>query len=1027
MLDKLLGRPVSVTMVFLVLIVLGAIGIGRLPVSLIPNVDIPYITVQVSDPSMSAAELDDAVIKPLRQSLIQIGHLKDLHSESKDGTATITMTFEEGEDIDYFYIEVNEKIDRSMSSLGGISRPRVFKASATDIPAFYINMTLSEDAPPSGGRDAVLYPAGENFSRMSDFARDVITKRLEQLPEVAMVDVSGTVDNEILVIPDEDALRRLGLSVGEFSGYISSANVRLSNLTIRDGEYHYNVKFRSFAATREEIADVYFRVGDRVLQIKDVARVIEHPATRSGLTLSNGQDAVVLAVIKQNEARMSDLKKQISQQLKSFEKDYPTIRFELTRDQTELLDYSIKNLLLNIILAVVFACIVIFLFMQDLRSPLLVALTIPVSLVISFFVFYLIGMTINIISLSGLLLGVGMMVDNTIVVTDNITARWQRGDPLRTAVTEGTREVSGPMLSSVLTTCAVFIPLVFLNGLAGQLFYDQAISITVVLLVAYLVTITLIPVYYWALYKRFDSFQPNRWLSRIRLGGATKWYDRTVSWFLSNRWTVWALPLLSVLVIAAGVAWMPKSKLPPITYTDAILHVDWNDPLTLDENRTRIEALIAEAGEDCDQTTALVGVQQFVLGHSPDQALNESSLYVHCADAATLERLRQRLTQYVASHYPAAVAEFGTAGNIFDMVFAERDAELVTRLRPTTAEGLRVESLQATLAAIRAALPDVPIDEVPLKTDILYVSDPEQMALYDVSFADLQGVLTNALNGNTIFSILQGDRSIPVVMGTDVREMEQILSTSFIKKAATSPNEEPTLIPVRALMRQGWEQDFKTRIAGNEGSYYPVAMDVRSSQVSGIMKKVREAVLREGHYDAGFSGAYFSNLEMIRQMFLVLLIAIALLFLILASQFESLVQPVIILSEILIDIAASLGVLWILGEGINLMSLIGLVVICGIVINDSILKIDTINRLVRSGWEMEAAVHEAGHRRLKAIIMTSVTTILAVLPFLSRGNMGDDLQFPMALVIIVGMVVGTLVSLFFVPAVYATFFRKRKQ
>ena len=257
--------------------------------------------------------------------------------------------------------------------------------------------------------------------------------------------------------------------------------------------------------------------------------------------------------------------------------------------------------------------------------------------------------------------------------------------------------------------------------------------------------------------------------------------------------------------------------------------------------------------------------------------------------------------------------------------------------------------------------------------------------------------------------------------------MEQILSTSFIKKAASSPNEEPTLIPVRALMRQGWEQDFKTRIAGNEGSYYPVAMDVRSSQVSGIMKKVREAVLREGHYDAGFSGAYFSNLEMIRQMFLVLLIAIALLFLILASQFESLVQPVIILSEILIDIAASLGVLWILGEGINLMSLIGLVVICGIVINDSILKIDTINRLVRSGWEMEAAVHEAGHRRLKAIIMTSVTTILAVLPFLSRGNMGDDLQFPMALVIIVGMVVGTLVSLFFVPAVYATFFRKRKQ
>ena len=182
----------------------------------------------------------------------------------------------------------------------------------------------------------------------------------------------------------------------------------------------------------------------------------------------------------------------------------------------------------------------------------------------------------------------------------------------------------------------------------------------------------------------------------------------------------------------------------------------------------------------------------------------------------------------------------------------------------------------------------------------------------------------------------------------------------------------------------------------------------------------------DGHFDAAFTGAWFTNREMVRQMILVLLVALALLFLILASQFESLIQPFIILSEIVIDIAFSLLGLWALGVSINIMSLIGLIVITGIVINDSILKIDTINRLVKSGYGIEEAVHEAGHRRLKAIIMTSITTILAVAPFLSRGNMGADLQYPMALVIIFGMTVGTFVSLFYVPAVYAAIYRRRR-
>ena len=1005
MLNKLLDRPVSVSMIALVLVILGCVGIASLPVGLIPDVDIPYVTVQVDAPDMSARELDELVVRNLRQNLIQIDHLNDIHTEARDGGATLTLNFDQGSKIDFAFIEVNEKIDRSMSSLPGISRPKVFKASATDIPAFFINVTQRESGP-------------DSFIELSDFTTNVIAKRIEQLDEVAMVDISGSVRREILIVPDLDKLAALGMSVEEFQRALSEANVRLTNLMIRDGEYRYNVNFRSFAANRDDIAAVYFKSGDRIFRIDEVASVREQAAPASGLDRSDGRQALSLAVIKQSDARMSELRKSMDALLKQFGEDYPEVEFTLTRDQTELLEYSIRNLLLNIIIAILLDCLIIFLFMKDLRSPILVSLSIPVSLVISFFALYLLGMSINIISLSGMLLGVGMMVDNTIVLTDNITARWRRGDTLRDAVVLGTREVSGAMLSSVLTTCAVFIPLVFLNGLAGDLFYDQAVTVTVLLLVSYLVTVVLLPVYYYVLYRRKAAFTPNRVLARLEFKSGLRIYDRCVNFFLSHKWLVWALPLLCCLLSALSLNYMTKTKLPPITYSDAILNIDWNSHISLEENRRRIVALEEMAGDDASQISSMVGVQQFVLNHSADQAVNEASVYFKCADPQSLESLKSRFADRISSTWPDAVFGFSTSGNIFEMVFAEKEAELSARLRSSSDGKLSPQGVKPLVETIDKALPTADIARVPVKKDVLYVADPELLSLYGVSREALSDVLRQSLNGNTVFEIVQGNRTVPVVLGTDMVEMEELFSTAVVQTRDMD-------IPLRKLLRQTFEEDFKTIVSGEEGNYYPLAINVRSSEVPRAMETVKKICRDNGNFEVSFTGAYFTNAEMIRQMAIVLLIALAMLFLILASQFESLVQPFIILSEIVIDLGFCLVFLWLTGTGINMMSLIGMVVVCGIVINDSILKIDTINKLVKQGMGVDAAIHEAGHRRLKAIIMTSLTTVLSVAPFLGRGNMGADLQYPMALVIIVGMAVGTLVSLFYVPAVYA-FIYKRK-
>lgn len=1015
MLKKILDRPVAVTMTLLAVMVLGLVGARKLPVSLIPDVDIPHITVQANNHNLSAREIDETVSRPLRQQLIQIDALEDMESKSVDGSCTINLSFRQGTDMDYAFIEVNEKIDRTMGGLKNIERPKAFKNKATDIPAFYINMTLKEDN--SASEET---PVSKEFSRMSRFASEVAVKRIEQLDEVAMVDLSGIVEPEILVVPDMEKLRALGITESRFEALVRTSNISLGSLSIKDGEYRYDVKFQSLAADKESIENIYLNSKGKLLQIKDIARVIEHPSKRLGLVRSDGKNAITMAVIKQSDARMADLKKSVNDLINLFRSDYPDIEFIVTRDQTELLEYSINNLIKNIISGIILACLVIFFFMKDFRSSALVALTIPVSIVFSMLIFYAIGLTINIISLSGLVLGVGMIVDNTIILTDNITARWQRGENLRRAIIKGTYEVTGPMLSSVITTCAVFIPLIFLSGVAGAIFYDQAMAVTIVLLTSYVVTITVIPVYYWHWYRKKEAFRPNAFLEKFSFDKVVLAYESGELWILRHRWLMWAVFAFSSIGLVLCFALMPKEKLPEITYTDTVLKIDWNAHVSLEENEKRTAEVEKIANEYALHTTSMVGVQKFVLGHSGDLSASEAFIYFKCNDAESLDKMTKSVSSFLRKEYPSCLYGFKASGNIFDMVFASDEADIVARLRPVSSSEIETSALSEIAEKLSEEFPQAGIQKIPMKKEIIYVADPEKMALYNVSYQDISAVLKNALNENFLFNIVQGNITLPVVMGVDNQDISTIINGSSVKK-------EGYEIPLNSIMTQTFQSGLKYIISGGEGNYYPVEMEFSGINPSGLMDKVREVAYEDGNFEVSFSGSWFSNRKITKELLIVLVIAVLLLYLILASQFESLVQPLIILSEIIIDIFGALALLWLFGVSINLMSLIGLVVICGIVINDSILKIDTMNRLRKEGMPLRRAVLEAGHRRIKAIVMTSLTTIFSVCPFLVRGSMGDDLQYPMSLVIIVGMAIGTLVSLFFIPMVYYEIYRRQEE
>jgi len=823
---------------------------------------------------------------------------------------------------------------------------------------------------------------------------------------------------EILIIPDKKKLEAIGVTESILTRALSDNNIELDNLTIRDGEYYYNVRFRSNLESREEIEQIYLNINNRVYQFKELARVVEHPKPREGLVLSDGREAISMAVIKQSEAKMADLRKSITKIMSLFDKEYPDLKFSMTRDQTALLDYSIANLLKNLWIGGLLASLIIFFFMKDLRKPLLIVVTIPLSLIITLLFFYLLGISINVISLSGLVLCIGMMVDNSIIVIDNITQWWERGYKLAEAVVKASREVFAPLLSSVLTTCSVFVPLIFLSGVAGSLFYDQAMALTISLFASLYVGVIVIPVYYFVLFKNKSVANENAVMRRLPRFDYHLYYEKGLKWVFRHQKITYSLFVCSLLLCVLIFRVLEKEKLPKMTQTDTLLRIDWNKRYLIEESERNVRTLMSDVGQSVTHYTAMIGVQQYILSHTPQLSTSESLVYLTANNAADLSKVQERLKQLLRERFPESVAQFSPAGNIFDLIFSENQPPLSARIYTSTGEIPKPDRLNLLLSTLSDRFPDIYIEPVVWQEHLLLTTNPLLMTAYKVNHNMLFDKLKSALSQNQLFSLTSGGFSVPIVMGDDPTDLSSILTQTTIFA-------DSSYIPLSRFVVETRGRDFKNITAGIEGTYYPLPIYIPNNQIVSTIDVIDRTVKEYPEFEVNFSGSWFSNQKMMNELMVILIVAFLLLFFILSAQFESLVQPLIILSELVVDICAALLLLWICGVSLNLMSMIGMVVMCAIVINDSILKVDTINQLRRDGYGLLHAVMTAGIRRLKPIVMTSITTILAIMPFLFTGDMGSDLQYPLSIALIGGMFMGTIVSIFFVPLLYYSIYRRK--
>lgn len=997
MLSFLFRRPIAVLMSFLALLIFSLIAAFQLPVSLLPDIDVPQILIKVNYPNASPVEIEQNILRPLRENLLTLSGLKNIESKAGSEAGLVELFFEYGTSMNLAYIETNEKIDRLSSLLPkDLERPQVIRINTSDIPVIRLQIVPRD---------------GQNMVEVSELTEKVLKKRLEAIEGVSLVDMNGLVKRIISISPDYTQMQSLQILEKDLLQTIEANNQDLGALSVKDGQYRYYIKLASKMKGSEDLKKLYINTAEGksipLFQIASIQDSIERP---QGFHLLNQKQALVITIHKQAQAKMTVLMLLIYSSVNDFKKEYTDIDFLLTQDQSELLEASISNLQIDLFWGGLFAFLILFVFFGNIYIPLLIGLILPASLVLGFLVLYVFQVSINIISLSGLALGLGMTIDNAIIIFDHISRQRIAGLPVFESCVKGTSEMIAPLFSSALTTQAVFIPLVFLNGLSGALSYDQAVAVAAILTASLLVSFILLPLLYFLVFGRSNVIprEDNRlYLAMLKL------YKKV--YFFIFKYKKWSFSIALFLSFSTLIFYflLPVEALPYIEKKESLYLIDWNESIDATENKRRIEHLLQIFKKTYQLSESDIGLRQFLLQQKAN-TIQKTELYILFSSAKQKDKISAEIKSFLKTHYPLATINLRDAPNTFEILFISNNPHFEIRFKNYAAnQPLQVKELEQMLANIQGSYKNISLERGEgsmLETQVQLMVDKRNLNTYQVSYEGLLSKLKSVLGHYKLTELKNFGESIPIQISGVKSDFQNLLYQNTIA------NEQGQHYPLNSFIRYHFVNDYKNLTADKSGIYHSLETNKINSNIPKFSEEIKQIALKN-KLNVSFEGQYFENRENLIQMLGILAISVLLLYFILAAEFESVIQPLIVLLTLPLGFAGSFIFLLLGGASVNMMSLIGMVVMLGIIDNEAILKIDTINRLKKE-MDLETAVAKAGEICFKPVLMTSLTNILALLPILFTSGIGADLQKPFVLAIIGGLSIGTFTAMYFVPLAY---------
>lgn len=1062
-------RPVAVWMLFLAIVLLGGISFARLPIDLLPDVSYPRLVVYTIYEEVAPAEVERRITEPIEGAAAAVPGVERVTSTSRYGVSLVTLRFAWGTDMDFAMLNLRERMDNVRESLPEtVARPTILRVDPESEPV----MTLSV----AGGAD---------LWQTKELAETVFRRRLEQLDGVAQAAVAGGLDREIRVEVDPRLLESYGVTIQQISTALDQANVSAPGGTILQGRYRYPLRTLGEFQTVEEIEDVVVArqvlvTGTRIVRLSDVGRVVDGFAERESITRYAGTESVGLLVFKESGANTVTVAESVNEVIEQLAIEYPVIQVDVADDQAGFIADSISNVVSALVVGGLLAFLVLFLFLRDSRYPFAIALAIPISVVGTFALMEAAGVSLNIMSLGGLALGVGMLVDNSIVVLENIFRhREELGESAVEAAARGAEEVQAAITASTLTTISVFGPIIYVEGVAGELFKDLSLAVAFSLLASLLVALTLLPslaarfggvaaeeeaeveeeapeprsrsamqTFWWGLSMVvIGPLRIARYAARLGAELVVFWatsigavigraaapflsrfdaafdhfaelYHRVLERALDRPGLVLTgsvLALAGTLLIGMG---LPRDLLPDVDQGAFQIELELDEGtslLTTDDAAQTIEETVL-ADPDVEAVFSRVGrdVRAYAEGEE-GTGLHTASFQVRVRPGAPTDVVAARVRE-LASMFPdgALSVETGQATALGAMLGgAEADVAVRVRAEDLDAAYARAEEIAARVAAL-PAMGNVRIGTERGQPQIQVEIDRAASASYGIDPRVVAETVDRAMRGDVATEFVDFDRKIDVVVrypegdrysratlegirvnGVPIRELVQIRDA--VGPSEVRREDQARVIPVYADVV--------------DGGLDQAIVDVEAA----LADLPRTAEIR---WDVG--GENEEMRRSFRDLAFAFGLALILVYMILAAQFESFVHPFTILMSVPLALAGALVALLLTGQGLNTMSLIGIVILVGIVVNDAIVKVDFINQARDRGADLRAAILEAGRVRLRPIVMTTVTTVLGLLPMALGIGRGSDLRAPLAIAVIGGLLVATALTLIIVPVVYQT-------
>lgn len=1008
----LLHKPIATVIIVIAILIFGGLSLSRLSIELLPDVTRPTILVSTEYVGAPATEVEVRINEQMEGVLGSVRGVEEIRGIARQGQSLIFLTFDWGSDMDLAFLNVREKLDQARYLLPEqAERPQLIYSSASDEPIATLALTLKD----------VENQSFENRLEIKRWAEQVFTRRLEQQSGIAQAILVGAVEPEVQINFDPGLLDRFGISLAEVKQVVSSANVFSSTGELRDGWYRYAIKIESRIESLNDIKNIPVKslASGRVLFLHEIADVALAEADPTSFSLLDGKDILTVQVKKEYGSNSVTVFQTLVQVLDEIKEQNPDIHIEVIKEDSTYIQNSISNLLQTLIIGGILAFIVLFFFLKDIQSPFTIGISIPVSIFFTFIAMYLFGIQLNIISLSGLTLGIGLLLDNSIVVLENINRYRKQGFDQFESARKGTNEIALAVTASTFTTISVFLPLIFLGGFEGAFFRDLAATLSISLMSSLLVALIILPVFVAHMSGNSVGFLNP--ISNL-LDSVINQYERSLQKVI-RRPLVASLTAITLILFASWMfMYVPKSALPESEpdRVEQLITLPGNTSLKSSRATALQIAEYIQKYSGLDYTLAIGGYTDNIsLDAIKNEGLNKFTISVPVETSEEEAAVKQvfndlnrtfatwsfedqnssRVTSVVASSsVPVELSIVGT------------DRSLNRRVGDSLEELLQTQFEEFVLT-----------EKYPQRVQVYELRfNEEELLKFEITESELVTYLESITRGSWVTDWNRQDEQISIrLLGND----EFILNPSDIKV-----NINNKIIPLTDLAEVRISDEAEQMERADQSPILTFASNLTFTDWWWGAEEIKNnvsAFIQNTGFEVRINGTAPQLIQLLEELGLLLLISVLLIYLILAIQYENLLYPLLIILAIPFAWIGSIAILFVTGVSLNALSFMGILILTGIAVNDSILKVDFMRRYFDETGGLDEAIKQAGVHRFRPVVMTSLTTILGLIPMLIPIGDGYVFRQSLAIALMGGMITSTLLTLYIIPMVFRVINRRK--